>query len=106
MSATFTSAPGDSALRADLYREAELLKQGIAHRQPNESDTTFLKRLFPASFFAGSLIRYTWRPSAFGKQLFFSYRERDAQGSEGEGTHLFVLDPFQPTTYAVQVRLT
>jgi hypothetical protein len=105
MSATFTSAPGDSALRADLYREAELLKQGIAHRQPNESDTTFLKRLFPASFFAGRLIRYAWRPSAFGKQLFFSYRERDAQGSEGEGTHLFVLDPFQPTTYAVQVLL-
>jgi hypothetical protein len=105
MPANSTSAPGDSALHADLHREAELVKQGIARRKPNEADTTFLKRLFPASFLAGSLIRYAWRPSTFGKQLFFSYRERDAQGSEEEGIQLFVLDPFQPTTYTVQVLL-
>lgn len=102
-SAGFTSAPGDSALRAALHREAELLKRGSARRQPAEADTAFVKRLFPASFSADGLVRYAWRPSAFGKQLFFSCREKDAFGQDGEGTQLCVLDPFRAGTYAVQV---
>jgi hypothetical protein len=103
----FATVQGDSALQVALHREAELLKCGVARRQPAEADTTFLKRLFPASFSGATLVRYAWRPGAFGKQLFFAGRERDAFGQEGEGMRLFVLDPFQPDTYAVQaLRLT
>ncbi len=82
--------------------EVQLLRQGIARRAPGEAATAFLQRLFPASFHPETLVTYAWRPSAFGKQLFFSRRESDEYGQEGEGTEVFVLDPFQPNTYAVQ----
>lgn len=82
-----------------LLQEDHVLRQGIAQRAPGEADTTFLKRLFPASFPpADDLVTYAWRPSPFGKQLFFSYRGR---GDNAYGTNLYVLDPFQPRTYAV-----
>ena len=100
--ADFVTVQGDSALLTALHREAALLRCGVARRQLAEVDTTFLKRLFPASFSGATLVRYAWRPSTFGKQLFFAGRERDAFGQEGEGIRLFVVDPFQTDTYAVQ----
>jgi hypothetical protein len=96
-----TPAAAEAALRS----EVALLKQGVVQRKPSEADTTFLKRLFPASFEEGKPIRYAWRPSVYGPQLFFSHGQRDESHHLGEGTELFVLDPFQPHTYAVQVLL-
>ena len=93
--ADFVTVQGDSALLTALHREAALLRCGVARRHPAEADTTFLKRLFPASFSGTTLVRYAWRPSTFGKQLFFAGRERDAFGQEGEGIRLFVVDPFR-----------
>jgi hypothetical protein len=94
-----------AAYEAALQSEVALLKQGVVQRQPNEADTTFLKRLFPASFGEGKPITYAWRPSANGPQLFFSHGQRSEFHTLGEGTELFVLDPIQPNKYAVQVLL-
>jgi hypothetical protein len=75
---------------------------GVVQRRLGEADTTFLRRVVPTSFpLASDLVAYAWRPSTFGKQLFFS-----VPGSEettAYGRDLFVLDPFAPNTYAVQV---
>jgi hypothetical protein len=96
-----TPAPDDSAYAAALRQEDRLLRQGTVRRAPNEADTTFLKRMFPASFLPSrGVVTYAWHPSAFGKQLFFSYRGRE--DNEG-GTNLYVLDPFQANAYAVHV---
>lgn len=80
--------------------ETQTVKQGIAERRPGETDSTFLRRVLPIAYPASTdLLAYAWRPSAFGKQLFFSA----PAGDEGYyKTNLFVLDPFAPTTYAVQ----
>lgn len=55
--------------------EARTLRQGVARRQPAESVEAFLQRVLPASFpnsdAQPQVIQYAWRPSAFGKQLFF-----------------------------------
>lgn len=96
-----TPAAHEAALRS----EVGILKQGLVQRKPGEADTTFLKRLFPASFEEGKPITYAWRPSVYGPQLFFSHGERDELHNLGEGTELFVLDPIQPDRYAVQVLL-
>jgi hypothetical protein len=90
---------------AALRSEAALLKQGVVQRKPAEAEVAFVKRLFPASFEQDRLIPYRWRPSGYGPQLFFWRGERDESHHLGEGTELFVLDPFQPNTYAVQVLL-
>ncbi|TGE04913.1 hypothetical protein [Hymenobacter fodinae] len=82
--------------------ETQTIQQGLAHRQPGEADTTFLKRVLPVSFPAlgDDLVAYAWRPSVFGKQLFFSV----PGGADNEyGCDLFVLDPFKANTYAVQI---
>jgi len=86
-----------------MRREVALLKQGVVQRKPGEAEGAFVKRLFPASFEEGRLIRYTWRPSGYGSQLYFWHEERDEAHHWGEGTELFVLD--QPNTYAVQALL-
>jgi hypothetical protein len=101
---THSVVPGAAESGTNLQYDAEnqLVHQGIARRNPGEADTAFLHRLFPQSFFAETLVVYAWRPSTFGKQLLFSRREIDEYQREGEGTDLFVLDPFQPATYAVQ----
>lgn len=84
-------------------REAQTLKLGLAQRQPGEADTTFLRRVLPVSFpQSNDLLAATWRPSAFGKQLFFSVLGNSDRGNE-DGTDLFMLDPFQADTYVVQV---
>jgi hypothetical protein len=80
-------------------REATTRWQRIAQRQPNEADSTFVRRVLPLSY-DQKLVAYAWRPSLFGKQLFFS--RRGGEDNEG-GTDLFVLDPYQANTYAVQV---
>jgi hypothetical protein len=82
-------------------REATTLKQHTAVRLAGEADTTFVQRVLPRSY-AGHdnhLFVYAWRPSHYGRQLFFSRRSEDGYG----GTDLFILDPYQPATYAVQV---
>jgi hypothetical protein len=81
--------------------EAQTLKQATAQRLPGEADSTFLRRVLPASYpQSNDLLAATWRPSAFGKQLFFSVR---GTADNEYGVDLFMLDPFQPNTYAVQV---
>ena len=93
-------APG--AASPAQRREATTYWQRTAHRLPGEADSTFVRRVLPLSYpaYARGLLAYAWRPSAFGKQLFFSRRG----GADNEyGTDLYVLDPYQPGTYAVQV---
>jgi len=84
------------------YREAATRRRQITRRLPGEADSTFVRRVLPLSYpeEEHSLLAYAWRPGAFGKQLFFSRRGGD---DNGYGTDLFVLDPYQPDTYAVQV---
>lgn len=79
-------------------RDAQTRQQGVAQRQPGEADSTFVRRVLPVTYGqANDLLAYAWRPSAFGKQLFFSVREDEGDVS------LLVLDPYQENTYAVQV---
>jgi hypothetical protein len=78
-----------------------MLQQHTAVGLAGETDTTFVQRVLPRSY-AGHdnrLLAYAWRPSRYGRQLFFSRRSEDGYG----GTDLFLLDPYQPATYAVQV---
>jgi hypothetical protein len=78
--------------------EAQTLARGVALRRPGEADSAFLRRVLPVSYSAsGHRVAYAWRPSAFGKQLLFVVK-----GDNGPETALFILDPYQPTTYAVQ----
>ncbi|QIX59895.1 hypothetical protein HER32_01280 [Hymenobacter sp. BT18] len=81
--------------------EAQTIQQGIALRQPEEADTIFLKRILPVSFpTSGDLVVYPWRLNTYGKQLFFTVKG----GADNEyGYDLFVLDPIQANTYAVQI---
>lgn len=88
------------------HRERKTRTQAVALRQPGEADTTFLRRVLPVSYPRSSdLLAATWRPSQFGKQLFFSVRGQapEKQAAEDYDTDLFVLDPYQPGWYAVQV---
>lgn len=87
--------------------EARTLRRGVAQRQPAESVDAFLHRVLPASFQASDgafpkVVQYAWRPSAFGKQVFFSVRGTETSGND-YGTDLFMLDPFESNTYAVEV---
>lgn len=94
-----------AAYEAALRSEVTILKQGLVQRKSGEADSAFLRRLFPASFIQREPIKYAWRPSVYGPQLFFSHEDRNDSHSLGEGTELFVLDPIQPDRYAVQVLL-
>jgi TonB family protein len=87
------------ARQQNAAREAQTLQQGEARRLPGEADSTFVRRVLPLAYAqSNDLLAYAWRPSAFGKQLFFSvYGEK---GNE-YGTTLYVLDPYQANTYAV-----
>ena len=93
--------PPAPSLASAPARDAQTRQQGVAQRRPGEADSTFVRRVLPMAYAQGDkLLAYAWRPSAFGKQLFFS-----VYGEEGNeyGTNLFVLDPYQENTYAVQV---
>lgn len=82
--------------------EAQTLKKGIAQRLHGESDTSFLRRVLPVSYpsaYNSLVISYAWRATPFGKQLFFS---RTNGGDNEYDLFLFILDPFQAGTYAVQ----
>ena len=94
--ATEPAAPEPSPQR----REAQTRQQGTAQRRPGEADSTFVRRVLPLSY-AGSndLLAATWRPSTFGKQLFFSKRGQD---TNEYGTDLLMLDPFAADTYSLQ----
>lgn len=82
--------------------QARTLRQGVARRQPAESVEGFLQRVLPVSFLNSDAqpkaIQYAWRPSAFGKQLFFSARDPEVFYQ----LNVFVLDPYQVDTYAVE----
>ncbi|GGE94039.1 hypothetical protein GCM10011383_00930 [Hymenobacter cavernae] len=82
--------------------EARTLRQGVAKRQSAESDEAFLQRVLPASFAnpdgQPQVIHYAWRPNALGKQLFFSAYD----AHEHYRLYVFVLDPYQADTYAVE----
>jgi hypothetical protein len=82
--------------------EARTVRQGVAKRQPAESVEAFLQRVLPASFAnpddPPQLIHYAWRPNAFGQQLFVSARDPH----EPYRLYVFVLDPYQADTYAVE----
>jgi hypothetical protein len=90
-------APG--AATPTQRHEAYTRWQQNAQRQPGEADSTFVRRVLPLSY-NQKLVAYAWRPSQFGKQLFFW--RRGGEDNEG-GTDLFVLDPYQADTYAVQI---
>jgi len=92
-----------AAYTAALRSEVAILKQGVVQRKVGEADATFLRRLFPASFKQGEPLKYAWRPSGYGPQLFFAHEDRNDSHNLGEGTELFVLDPIQPDRYTVQV---
>jgi len=95
--------PAPGAASPAQRREAATRWQRTARRLPGEADSTFVRRVLPLSFAAADdqgLLAYAWRPSAFGKQLFFA--RRGGADNDG-GTDLYVLDPYQPATYAVQV---
>jgi hypothetical protein len=61
-----------------------------------------VQRVLPASFVIPDLqpkvIHYAWRPSAFGKQLFFSAHDP----YEYYRLYVFMLDPYQADRYAVE----
>jgi hypothetical protein len=81
--------------------EAQTMRRGLAYRRPQEADTTFLRRVLPSSFPRSTdLLAAMWRPSKFGKQLFFSVSSPE---ENAYGTDLFILDPFEGDTYAVQL---
>jgi hypothetical protein len=83
-------------------READTRGYQTARRRPGEADSTFVRRVFPLSYDSTSraLLTRAWRPSAFGKQLFFT--RPSCTGYCGYSTLLLVLDPYQKNTYAVQ----
>jgi hypothetical protein len=95
------SSPTNSGPSADSLEE-RTLRQGVAQRQPAESVEAFLQRVLPASFAnpddPPQLMQYTWRPSAFGQQLFFSANDPH----EPYRLYVFMLDPYQADTYAVE----
>ncbi len=92
-------APG--AANAAQRREATTRGQQTARRRPGEADSTFVRRVPPLTYTqSNNLLAYAWRPSAFGKQLFFSVHG----GPDNEYfTDLYVLDPYQENTYAVRM---
>jgi hypothetical protein len=102
------SAPAAAATAAGSaeHRESQTRRRAVALRQPGEADTTFLRRVLPVSYpQSDDLLAATWRPSQFGKQLFFSVRGQAPEKQEPEDydTNLFMLDPYQAGQYAVQV---
>lgn len=86
----------------DERTETRTLLLGEAERKPGEADSTFVRRVLPLAFAASKdLLAATWRPSAYGKQLFFSMPSRSDNNEQG--SDLVVLDPFYENTYAVRV---
>jgi hypothetical protein len=80
--------------------ETQTLARGLVQRLPGEADSTFLRRVLPVSYPASyQRLSYAWRPSAFGKQLFFVVA---GTGSDWYLSFLFVLDPFRANIYTVQ----
>jgi hypothetical protein len=89
------SSPADST-------EARTLRKGVAQRRLAEPVDSFLVRVLPVSYtYFGQPLKatpYTWRPSSFGKQLFFTAHDK----AEYYRLFLFIIDPFQPAIYAVE----
>jgi hypothetical protein len=95
-------APGQEPAATADSTEARTVRQGVARRQRAESVEAFVQRVFPATFAnpdaQPQVIPYAWRPSAFGRQLFFSAHDPH----EYHRLYVFVLDPYQADTYAVE----
>jgi hypothetical protein len=85
---------------ADERVETRTLLLGEVERKPGEADSTFARRVLPLSYAdAKDLLSATWRPSAYGKQLFFSL---PSTGDDEQAVDLVLLDPFAADTYAVR----
>lgn len=103
--------PGPGAASSAQRREATTRWLRTAVRRPGEADTTFVQRVLPLSYLPlenNDLQALAWRPSPYGRQLVFTTRRLqpcyDGNGCrDWYGTDVFVLDPFRPHTYAVQV---
>jgi|GEM_PF-3919917 len=99
------------AVAASRRRELETLRLGTARRRPNETVAVFLQRVLPASYSnaygdGAKVVQYPWHPGPFGPQLFFSVACNGGDKWDIEnngGSDLFILDPLQPDTYAVQL---
>lgn len=84
------------------HLEDQTWQRRHARRRPGETDAQFVRRVLPLTLAdnGGNVTTHTWRPSAFGKQLFLTRSGQD--GNEG-GTDLLVLDPYRPATYTLRV---
>jgi hypothetical protein len=92
--------PGQEQLTPAQRTETQTLTQGLVQRLSGEADSTFLRRVLPVSYPTSyQRLTYAWRPSTFGKQLFFTVT---GTGPELYLSFLFVLDPFQANKYTVQ----
>ncbi len=103
--ASVAAIPKPSNLLSDSAAhdiEALTMRRGVVQRRPGEPDTSFLRRVLPVSFLSAYnnlVVAHAWRPTPFGKQLFFSVTNG---GANEYDLFLFILDPFQDNTYAVQ----
>lgn len=88
-------------------REAETIRRGRAQRRPGETTGAFVRRVLPLAYFRAGwnaehgrrFLTNAWRPGAFGEQLFLIDL---SPGEQPANTTLLVLDPYQPSSYAVQ----
>jgi hypothetical protein len=102
--------PAPGAASAAQRREATTRWQRTAVRLPGEADTTFVQRVLPISYplpaSYGDLQALACRPSPYGRQLVFTRSVLSPTMSYSSygwrNTEVFVLDPYQPHTYAVQ----
>jgi len=91
--------PAPPTQTTDELVETRTLLLGEAQRQREEADSTFVQRVLPLALVESKdLLATTWRPSAYGKQLFFS---RPSTGDDEQALDLVLLDPFGTDTYAV-----
>lgn len=92
-------APPPPPQTTDELVETRTLLLGEANRQRGEADITFVQRVLPLAFIESKdLLAATWRPSAYGKQLFFA---RPSMGEDEQALDLVLLDPFATDRYAV-----
>ena len=101
------TVPAPGAASPAQRREATTRWQRTAVRRPGEADTAFVRRVLPISYFSGDiddLQALVWRPSRYGRQLVFTSSVIDPVGPirGWQTVDMFVLDPYQENTYAVQ----
>jgi hypothetical protein len=103
---TYRPAPAPTP-EPDPAADQPTLRRGLARRRAGEPAAAFVQRVLPHAYASAqereghkSFVRYAWRPTSFGPQLFLAVRGQEAT-NEG-GTDLLVFDPIRPRTYTVQ----